>query len=268
MQPGIFAKTFAGTDPMTVLTAVRDAGFAAAQYNLACSGLPSMPDAVPSGIPEAMAAAAKATGVAIPALSGTCNMAHPDADMRADCVDRLRAVIACAAAAGIPMVTLCTGTRDRTDQWRFHPDNLTPEAWADMRETVARAVDIAESAGVVLGVEPEHANVVRSIEDALRLAGELRTKALRIVLDPANLFDGGPAPDMARAVEEAAPMLGLVHAKDRAEDGRVVPPGEGAVDFPAFFARLRQVGYGGAVVTHGIELSDVAQTARRLRGWL
>ncbi|TIV68932.1 MAG: sugar phosphate isomerase/epimerase, partial [Mesorhizobium sp.] len=47
MQVGVFAKTFPGSEPTGVLAAVRDAGFAATQFNLACAGLPSMPDAVP-----------------------------------------------------------------------------------------------------------------------------------------------------------------------------------------------------------------------------
>ncbi len=46
MRLGIFAKTFPGSDPAAVLGAVKAAGFDAAQYNFACSGLPSMPDEV------------------------------------------------------------------------------------------------------------------------------------------------------------------------------------------------------------------------------
>jgi len=37
MKLGIFAKTFDGADPSRVLPAVAAAGFAAAQYNMACS---------------------------------------------------------------------------------------------------------------------------------------------------------------------------------------------------------------------------------------
>lgn len=269
MQPGIFAKTFPGIDPQTVLAAARDVGFAAVQYNLACSGLDPVPEHVPPGISEALADAARSTGIAIPALSGTCNMAHPDPAVRTRCVRQIGAVIGCAAKAGITMVTLCTGSRDAQDQWRFHPDNASPEAWADMRATMARAAELAEAAGVLLGIEPEHANTVQTVADGLRLAQELQTDRLRIVLDPANLFErGDPGPIIARAVDEAAPMLGLVHAKDRDPQGVVVPPGDGAVDFPAFFARLNAVGFRGPVITHGITLEQVPQTAHRLAGWL
>ena len=62
MQLGIFAKTFPGNDPASVLGAVAGAGFAVAQYNMACSGLPSMPDAVPPEIAAAVRAASGAAG--------------------------------------------------------------------------------------------------------------------------------------------------------------------------------------------------------------
>ena len=52
---GIFAKTFEGTDPALVLDQVAATGFSATQYNMACSGLPSMPDHIPEGAAEAVA---------------------------------------------------------------------------------------------------------------------------------------------------------------------------------------------------------------------
>ena len=78
MRVGIFAKTFPGADPRTVLAAVAAAGFPAAQYNLACSGLASLPDAIPAEVPAAVRAASAACGVEVVAVSGTFNMIHPD----------------------------------------------------------------------------------------------------------------------------------------------------------------------------------------------
>ena len=63
MRAGIFAKTFAGSDPLTVLSRVAAAGFACVQYNFACSGLPPMPDAVPDDVLQAIDKTRKATGV-------------------------------------------------------------------------------------------------------------------------------------------------------------------------------------------------------------
>ena len=63
MRLGIFAKTFAGSDPLTVLTAARVAGFAAVQYNMACSGLPAMPDDIDPVQTAEIAAASTAVGL-------------------------------------------------------------------------------------------------------------------------------------------------------------------------------------------------------------
>ncbi len=50
MQLGIFAKTFDGKSAGVVLPQVKAAGFSVAQYNLACSGLASMPDEVSDAV--------------------------------------------------------------------------------------------------------------------------------------------------------------------------------------------------------------------------
>ena len=62
MRLGIFAKTFAGSDPGTVLAASKAAGFAGVQYNMACSGLAAMPDALSAQDVAAVAAASAADG--------------------------------------------------------------------------------------------------------------------------------------------------------------------------------------------------------------
>lgn len=98
MQIGIFAKTFPGTEPLGVLSAVRDSGYACAQFNLACCGLPSMPDAVSEETIAAVRSSAEATGISLAALSGTYNMAHPDTAVRRAGLAQLAVVIETAAA--------------------------------------------------------------------------------------------------------------------------------------------------------------------------
>ncbi|MBX3570088.1 MAG: sugar phosphate isomerase/epimerase [Rhizobiaceae bacterium] len=270
MQVGIFAKTFPGADPASVLTAVRAAGYAVTQFNLACAGLPSMPDAVPPEVIAAIAQASRTTATGLVALSGTYNMAHPDRAVREDGLRRLAVVIEAAAKLSIPLVTLCTGTRNRQDQWAHHPDNATPAAWADMRREMEKALTLAEHHGVDLGIEPEQANVVSSAADAMRLIAELGSRRLKVVLDPANLFEQA-SPDEARAVvagavEQTAGHVALAHAKDRHADGRFATAGQGIVDFPDFVARLRATGFDGPLVTHGLAAEEAPGVARFLSG--
>jgi sugar phosphate isomerase/epimerase len=270
MQIGIFAKTFSGIDPLAVLSAVRDSGYSSTQFNLACCGLPSMPDAVPDDVIAVIGSAAKSAGISLAALSGTYNMAHPDRAVREKGLRQLDVVIETAAALSIPLVTLCTGTRHPSDQWAFHVDNADPTAWADMAAEMEKALVLAERHGVDLGIEPEQANIVTSAADARRLIDEMDSKRLRIVLDPANLFETATPPEareiVLRAVETAAGYIAMAHAKDRYSDGRFATVGQGIVDFPDFIARLKSIGFDGPLVTHGLSAAEAPGVALFLQG--
>jgi len=265
MRIGIFAKTFPGTDPASVLAAARAAGFASVQYNMACSGLPPMPDAITPAQAVAVAQAATDTGVAIAAVSGTYNMIHPDPGVRAARLRRLSVLIDAAAVMGTGMVTLCTGTRDPHDQWRHHPDNATPEAWADLLSEMAKACALAEARGIRLGIEPELANVVDSAPRARALIDALQSPAPAIVLDPANLFEVAPPEArrdlIARAVDLLADRIVMAHAKDRDPQGGFATVGTGVVDFPHFVASLRAAGFDGDMVTHGLTAAEAPGVA-------
>jgi len=274
MQLGIFAKTFAGTDPALVLRAARTAGYDAVQFNLACAGLPSLPDHIDdeAGVIARIVAASRASDVSLAALSATYNMAHPDPAKRRAGLKGLEVAIRVAAGAEIPLVTLCTGTRHPSDQWAHHPDNADPSAWADMAAEMALALDLAESHGVDLGIEPEQANIVQSTADARRLIAQMGSGRLKIVFDPANLFEQA-TPAQAREIvaRSIAPALGaiaMVHAKDRAADGTLATAGQGVVDFADLLTRIRATGFDGPLITHGLEAGEAPAVARFLRGLL
>jgi sugar phosphate isomerase/epimerase len=265
MRLGVFAKTFPGRDPGAVLAAARGAGFASVQYNMACSGLPAMPDAITPAQAADVARAATETGVAIAAVSGTYNMIHPDPAVRAAGLHRLSVLIDSAADMGTGIVTLCTGTRDPDDQWRHHPDNATPEAWADLLAEMAKACALAEARGVRLGIEPELANVVDSAPRARALIDALQSPAPAIVLDPANLFEVVPLATqrdlIARAVDLLTDRIVMAHAKDRDAQGGFATAGTGVVDFPHFMATLRSAGFDGDLVTHGLTAAEAPGVA-------
>ncbi len=269
MQLGIFAKTFPGADPDTVLAAVANAGFGVVQYNMACSGLDPLPDAIPTDVTTAIRAASTASGVGIVAVSGTFNMIHPDRTVRADGLRRLGLLIEAAPAMGTRLVTVCTGTRDPGDMWRAHPDNATPEAWRDLVASMATALAMAEANDVDLGIEPELANVVSSAEAARRLIDEIGSPRLKIVLDAANLFEVIPLVEqrdiVSRAVDLLADRIVMAHAKDRAADGAFVAAGQGVLDYPHYIAALRRAGFDGALVTHGLTADEAPAVGAFLR---
>ena len=272
MQLGIFAKTFTATGALPVLRAVADAGYTAAQFNMACLGLPSMPDKIETSSARSVAAASGETGVSIAAVSGTYNMIHPDHSVRVSGLARLEVLAASCADMGTRLITLCTGTRDAQDQWRWHPDNASDAAWGDLRAEMEAAVAIAERFDIELGIEPELANVVSSARAARRLLDEMKSKRLRIVLDPANLFEVADTAERHRLIDEAVDLLaaeiGMAHAKDRNPDGSFAAAGQGVVDFPHFIDRLKVAGFDGPLITHGLTEAEAPDVGAFLRNVL
>jgi sugar phosphate isomerase/epimerase len=269
MSLGIFAKTFPGTEPNPVLAAVRAAGFTTAQYNMSCSGLAAMPDAIADAVAQRVARAARERSVTIAAVSGTYNMLHPDVRVREAGHARLAVLASACAALGTRLITLSTGTRDAEDQWRAHPDNETPDAWRDLLVSMEHALAIAEAHDVLLGIEPEHANVVSSAARARILIDELGSDRLRIVLDPANLFEvSAPAEQrrvVAAAIDLLADRLAMGHAKDRHADGRFATAGQGVLDFAHYLTCLKAAGFTGPLVAHGLAAHEAAGVAVFLR---
>jgi sugar phosphate isomerase/epimerase len=170
------------------------------------------------------------------------------------------------------VVTLCTGTRDPEDMWRAHPDNAGPQAWRDSLEQIAAALAVAERYDVVLAVEPEHNNVVADSTTARRLLDELRSNHLKVVLDAANLIRPGELARQRETLREAFALLGeslvLAHAKDVRDDGTIVAAGRGDLDYGLFVELLRDAGYAGPLILHGLSEDEVPESARFLRGHL
>jgi sugar phosphate isomerase/epimerase len=276
MRLGIFAKTFARPSVEETFDAVRAHGLEATQFNLSVTGLAPMPERIPGGLAKAVGMAARARGLEIAAVSGTFNMAHPDPQARANGLLRLEVLAAACGALGTRVITLCTGTRDRENMWHRHADNSTAAAWQDMRATIVDAIAIAERHDVVLAIEPEISNVVDSPVAARRLLDEIRSPHLRVVIDAANLFD---ADDPSRRLSNSAPVLAeafdllagdivLAHAKDITENGSFAAAGQGDVDWEHYLALLDAGGYTGALIMHGLDEADVADSTAFLGGLL
>ena len=269
MKLGIFARTFEGTQPGAVLDAVARAGFSVAQYNMTCSGLAAMPDVIDAEQARAVAGAAARAGVDIAAVSGTYNMIHPDRAVREAGHRRLAVLAERSHVMSTRLITLCTGTRDPFDQWKAHPDNDTPAAWRDLLEAMEIAIGIAERHDVDLGIEPELANVVNSAEKARRLIDEMQSPRLRIVLDPANLFEKSTLDEQRRTVSAAVDLLAdrivMAHAKDRTPDGGFATAGTGVLDYGHYIAGLATAGFDGALIAHGLLPEEAPGVAAFLR---
>jgi sugar phosphate isomerase/epimerase len=268
MLLGIFAKTFATLAPAETCRRIKAAGYSCTQFNMSCLGMPPLPFEISVDLVKHVSAEFRAGGVPIVAISGTYNMIHPNPVVRANGRRGFRTVAGAAHAMGTGLVTLCTGTLDLNDQWKFHPGNREPEAWRNLLEEMEEVITLAEEFDVLLGVEPEPANVVASAYEAHRLLDELQTDRIRIVLDTANLASPRDDRNFAAVVQQAIDLLidhtAICHAKDLRPDGQPTFPGNGIIDFRFVLGALKRAGFDGPVIAHGLHASEAAETARFL----
>ncbi len=274
MEIGIFAKTFSRPTVEATLDAVAAAGLHVVQFNMVCAGLPSMPDAIDAAMVERIQTAMSQRDIRMAAVSGTFNMIHPNPQVRLDGLRRLEVLASACKPMGTGMITLCTGTRDPDDMWRAHPDNQSPDAWRDLTDMMTKALEIAEAHDITLGIETEVANVVDTAKRARLLLDEMQSPRLKIIMDGANLFHKGALARMRAVLDDAFDLLGrdivLAHAKDLSEDGKAghEAAGNGVLDYDHYLHLLREVGYDGALVLHGLAEHQVETSVAFLRGKL
>jgi sugar phosphate isomerase/epimerase len=218
MQLGIFAKTFPRPTLEETLDAVVAHRLTHIQFNMACMGLPTLPDRLDEGSCVWIAQTLHERGLTMAAISGTFNMCDPSDSRIENNLRRLDVLAAACRWLDTRVITLCTGTLDPHDMWKRHSDNVRRSAWERLVETMRAAVKIADRHEVTLAFEPEVHNIVSSVMRARRLLDELDSPWLKVVLDPANLFDRGDAGRVLETFDEAFDWLGpdivLAHAKN------------------------------------------------------
>ena len=129
----------------------------------------------------------------------------------------------------------------------------------------------AEDNGITLGVETEASNIICTPEKARRYLDDVGSPNLKIIMDGANLFRPEQVPRMGSILEEAFDALGkdivLAHAKDFSlgQDIDFVAAGEGELDFPLYIRLLKQCGYGGPLVLHGLAQSQIEKSVAFLK---
>lgn len=272
MDKGIFSKTFSTENVDANFALIKSLGYQATQFNFASAGLSALPENVPDSAIRDIAAAVEKHGIRIEAISATFNMTHPDSAVIEHGLVCLDSICAAAAKLNCPLATLCTGTLDAEDQWRFHPENNTPEAWQTLTETMTRALEIAAKHDVCLGIEPELANVINSAEKARRLIDQLGNPRLKVIFDPANLFEVATLDEQRQIVSDAIKLVGadiaIAHAKDRNQDGTFATAGRGVLDYTWYLSELAKTGFDGCIVTHGLAADEAEAVSQMLDQYL
>lgn len=268
---GIFSHTFERPTLHDVLDTIASYGFGATQFNFSSAQLPSLPTELQPTLTADIGTALAERAISMSAVSGTYNIIHPDPAVRGAGRASVRCLAAACAALGTRVITISTGTLNPHNMWQPHPDNQSDAAWADMVREMASLATIAEQAGVVVAFEPELANVVNSASAARRLLDELRSPAVGVVIDGANLFPLGSLPRMHDILSQAFDLLGpaivLAHAKDLTHDGAAghAAAGTGLLDYPLYIHLLASLNRPIPVVLHSLSEADVPTAVALLR---
>ena len=211
-------------------------------------------------------------GIEIISLNGTCNMAHPDKAIRDEAVQRFEGFAKSARAMGATYASLCSGTRDTTDLWKYNENNDSAEAWADMFDTMKRITEIAERNNLILGIETEAANVINTPERARKLMDDVGSPNLKMIIDCANLFHAGKAhkanvhTTLKHAFEWFGKDIVMAHGKDISDSEGIdyCPTGEGIIDYAYFMQLLKDYNYKGDMLLHSIVDPDKMAIGREI----
>jgi sugar phosphate isomerase/epimerase len=269
MQLGIFARTF----PRPTLGETFDAVVAhelhCVQFNMACVGLPSLPDHIENDVIARIHKEATSRQISIAAVSGTYNMIHPDPKQRQAGLRRLRVLASACKGMGTSVITLCTGTRDPENMWRWHPENTSPQAWEDLLRSMDAALYIAEEEDVTLAFEPERANVINTASRGRALLDSMHSQHLKVIMDPANLIVAGNKQLMHYILDEAFELLGeyivLAHAKDIGPDNTFRAAGSGIMDYDYYLHHLEAANVEVPLIIHGLSEAQVDAAVGFLR---
>ncbi len=269
MQLGIFARTFTRPTLEETFDAVIAHELHCVQFNMACVGLPSLPDNIENDVIAHIRLEAASRRISIAAVSGTYNMIHPDSRQRQAGLLQLRVLASACKHIGTPVITLCTGTRDPENMWRWHPENTSPQAWEDLLNSMDAALHIAEEEDIILAFEPERANVINTAARGCALLDAMQSPRLKVVMDAANLIISENKQQMQYILDEAFELLGeyivLAHAKDIGPDNTFRAAGSGILDYDYYLHLLKVAKADVPLIIHGLSEEQVNDAVQFLR---
>ncbi len=201
------------------------------------------------------------------------NLVDAEPAIRRDAIARVRRGLAIAQDLGAVMVNTGVGSHHPTFAYGPHPENHSARSIDTLIANLQELCPEAHDRGLLLSLEP-HLLTTLSDPDTIRgIAEGVGHPALRINFDPVNLigtlrdvYDTATALGRIQAI--IGPYLGpSAHVKDiRPAPALVlhldeVPPGEGHLDWDAYFRVCAALGDGAALI---VEHLDGVTTERAL----
>jgi sugar phosphate isomerase/epimerase len=247
MKIGMYSVEVQRPTVEELFEAVKEYGFTQVQFDFSSVCEEQMPEKLDREFVKNIYEQAKARGIEIIAVNGTFNMIHPDPNVRNSGYKRFEVIADACKYLHCNFITICTGSRNPENMWRWHDENLTQEAWDDMMISMEKTLEIAQRYDVILGLECEASNCINTPERARKLMDELKSPRLKVIMDAANLFQRGDAKkeNVKMILDNAFSLLGddiyIAHGKDikEGEGLNFTHAGNGIVDFDYFMDKLK-----------------------------
>jgi sugar phosphate isomerase/epimerase len=192
--------------------------------------------------------AAKAAGIVIAETGAWCNPLSPDESIRQAALEKCRILLALADEIGARCCVNIAGSRG--SKWDGpHPDDLTPETFDLVVESVRAIIDAVRPKRTYYTLEPMPWMYPDSAESYLELIRAIDRPRFGVHFDPVNLVNSPLRyfhnADLVREfVARLGPYIRVVHAKDiHLEDRLTVHlnearPGLGELDYRVLLAEL------------------------------
>jgi len=132
--------------------------------------------------------------------------------------------------------------------WAFQGSKLEAPfetMWKNAVQSLKEVGRRALNYGVNFVIEYQNKNdakLVNTMEDALRILGEVGCDSVLVMADTFHMNLEDPSPE--ESILKAEKRLGYVHLADSCR----LAPGEGCIDFRGFIRALRKIGYEGYLV--------------------
>jgi sugar phosphate isomerase/epimerase len=188
------------------------------------------------------------------------NLVDPEPDTQREARARISRGLAVAEQLGAVMVNTGVGSYHPTFPYGPHPANHTPRAIEALVENLRVLCDEAEGRGLLLSLEPHVQTAISDPDTIAGIVAAVDHPVLRVNFDPVNLlgtlplvFEAGAA--IRRMGQRMSSFLGpSAHVKDIRPLPELVlhlaevSPGEGYVDWAAYFEVCRSLGDGAALI--------------------
>jgi len=204
--------------------------------------------------------------LAVVGLFGYYNVVDPDTKRQRRGEQRMELLIDNWRQFGCRVISTETGTLNAKSEWLESPENATEAAYLMCRENLEKLARRAEKTGAIISIEPYWRNVIDSVSRAERLFRDVKSPALKLVMDPCNYFRKEELPRQRAMLEDMFARLGkqivLAHAKDvkASADGTDLPAaGLGVLDYPLYLRLLAGLKREIYLAVEHLTLDDVAR---------